>query len=642
MTMCGIAGVVSKKTKVDQGRLRSMLQVLAHRGPEDEGVWYDDTGRVGLGQRRLAIIDLSPGGHQPMISPDKRFIVTFNGEIYNYLELRHELQTQGFSFRSESDTEVLLAAFIAWGKGCVHKLRGMFAFAVWDEKEQTLFAARDRLGEKPFKYYAEGDRFIFASELKAILAYESVPREVDWLAIDVALTYRYVPAPRTGFKNIHKLPAGHTLTWKEGGVTVEPYWQPHQFANIHTARSLEEWKELLWNTFEDSVKERLISDVPVGAFLSGGLDSSSVVAAMARISSRPVKTFSVGFKNHPESETPYAELVAKHYGTEHTNIFIEPNIITILPKLIHHYEEPFFDNSAVPSMAMAEETKKHVTVVLSGDGGDECFGGYPNHTFFKYVTWYHRLPRAVYGSLIPGALDVAGRLIPKRAVKKAAYRAELLSHNTLQAYVDYYGIWQKEFPRTQFYLTKQDLYTETMWSSIRRDHTESLMGEWLGQKTVQKFDPLNRSMLADLASRLPDDYLVKVDIASMAYALETRPPFLDHRLVEASLSLPAQYKVRNGDVKWIWKEIMKNKLPETILTRRKMGFGIPIIGWMRNELYGYLQEELLGGSSLMDSYIRKEVVEQLLKKHKSGEADYSNHLWSLLLLRQWLRTYFSV
>lgn len=638
--MCGIAGIIKKDGAVDRGLLPGMLKCIGHRGPEDEGMWQSQNGQVALGHRRLAIIDLSPGGHQPMISDDGRFIVTFNGEIYNYLEIKKELADLGLEFKTHSDTEVLLKAYMQWKEKSLEKLNGMFAFAIWDQKDSVLFAARDRLGEKPFKYYQSEEKFIFASELKAILVDPTVPREPDWQAVDLAMTYRFVPAPFTGFEEIQKLPAGHYLLWQGGKVSVIPYWQAFDYAKEDDKRSLQDWKTSLWDIFKDSIKGRMISDVPVGAFLSGGLDSSSVVAAMAEISTKKIKTFSVGLKGQPESELPFAKLIADRFKTDHREIIIEPNVIEILPQLVRQFEEPFFDNAAVPTMVMAKETKKHVTVVLTGDGGDELFGGYGNHSFFKQLKTYQGLPSVFYKTIFPQAAKGLAGIIGKPQFKKLFYRTELLGHDLHQAYVDYYAIWKKELKQSRFYLTKDDLYTDQLKQKINIDLSEKLMSQWMGDGTVRKYGDMNRAMLADTVGRLGDNYLMKVDFASMIYALENRAPFLDHRLVQLALSLPEKYKVRNGQVKWIWKQIVQDKIPAEIIARRKAGFGIPIGAWMRSELYDYVRENLIKTDSKLYRYFNKHAIIKLLEDHKKGAADYSNHLWCLLLLQSWLNIFF--
>ena len=640
--MCGIAGIIRSSKPAEEALLGEMLDCIKHRGPEDEGRWFSANKKVALGQRRLAIIDLSPGGHQPMVSDDGRFSITFNGEIYNYLEVKAELEKIGVSFKTKSDTEVLLKAYIAWGEKCLLKLNGMFAFAVWDEREQTLFAARDPLGEKPFKYYWDGASFIFASELKAILRDKTIAREPDWQAVDLAMTYRFVPAPLTGFKNIKKLPAGNFLVWKNGEVLVKPYWQAIDHAKENTTRSVEEWKTILWDTFKDSIKGRLISDVPVGAFLSGGLDSSSVVAAMSEISPGKVKTFSVGLKDQPDSEIPFAKLVADRFKTDHTEIIVDPKVIELLPQLVGQFEEPFFDNAAVPTMVMAKETKKHVTVVLTGDGGDELFGGYSNHSFYKRLAQYQAVPSVLREQAIPGMLGFLASATGNEKMRKTFYRSELLGHDLVQAYVDFYAIWKKELKRSHIYPATADLYTDELKRAIDLNKSETLMAEWLGLGKIPGYGHQNRAMLADIVGRLGDNYLMKVDFASMIYALENRAPFLDRRLVELALSIPEKYKVHNGDVKWIWKQIMIGKIPDAIIARRKMGFGIPIGAWMRNELYEYVRDTLIRSDSVLYRHFKKEVIVRMLEDHKSGKADYSNHLWCLLLIEEWLKTFLTV
>lgn len=639
--MCGIAGIVQVNGNLDQGRITPMLSSLVHRGPDDEGVWVSPRASAVLGQRRLAIIDLSVGGHQPRLSQDGRYVLTFNGEIYNYRALRTELEQLGHVFTSESDTEVLLQAYIQWGEQCLLKLNGMFAFAVWDEHEQRLFMARDPLGEKPLKYYSDKGTLWFASELKAIIADKQVPRVVDWAAVDLALSFRYVPAPQTGFLGIKKLPAGHYAVWQKGEMTVAPYWQARDYTKLRAIDSVQDETEQIWALFKDSVRLRLISDVPLGVFLSGGLDSSSVVAAMAQVSDKRIKTFSVGFPGRPDSETPFARLVANRYGTDHTEIMIEPNVIETVPALVKHYEEPYFDNSAVPTMVMAGLTKPHVTVVLTGDGGDECFGGYPNHAFFKFLTQYHYLPKTVRESIVPGAMAALASLTGSPRWYKQWYRSEVMAKPLATAYTDYYSIWQSALPRTGYYVTKNELYTPEMKAKVNAGAAAQAMADWLGLGTLSRqYGAANQAMLADICSRLTEGYLMKVDYAAMRSAVETRPPFLDRRLVERALSLPEQYKIRNGDVKWILKQAASPFLPAEIISRRKMGFGIPIISWLKNELAGYVHERLLQAPPEFYRYFNRAAIERLINDHAAGKADYSNHIWSLLLLEMWLSEFF--
>lgn len=632
--MCGILGVISQTKRAS---INEALSCITHRGPDSHGTWQSKNAQVQLGHCRLAIIDLSPGGHQPMSTHDGRYTITYNGEIYNYQELKTKLEHVGYRFRSSSDTEVLLYGYAHWGKDILQKLNGMFAFAIWDEKLQILFAARDRMGEKPFKYFYDGKRFIFSSELKAILAFDDIPRDVDWQAVDLAMSFRYVPAPMTGFRNIHKLPAGHYIEYTPAKkmLQIDSYWQARNFAIENHDISYDEWKTQLWDTFKDSVQKRMVSDVPVGAFLSGGLDSSSVVAAMSELSDQPVRTYNVGFPGRPDSEHEYAKQVADRYATKHTQIMIEPDVTSILPMLVKHYEEPFFDNSAVPMLVMAKETKKHTTVVLTGDGADECLGGYPSYWLYRYLDRYHRLPKSLISQAIPAMAGALASHVPLH-VRKQLYRLELLGKDTTRAYLDYYAIWQSEFPKTSHYYTKHDLYKPDFATSIDVRYDATLMDAWM--ETPSSYGPMNKAMLADLQSRLADGYLTKVDMAAMKYAVETRPPFLDHRFVELCLSLPEKYKVHGKNPKTIWKDIMKGKLPESITKRKKMGFGIPIASWMKNEMYQEVHDAVLSHLVLREKF-QERTMEKLFVDHKDGKADYSNHIWSLLLLAKWLDTF---
>lgn len=619
--MCGIAGIIAKQ--VDKAQLESMLTCLVHRGPESSGTWVSNNGTAAFGHRRLAIQDLSPLGHQPMLTKDGRYAITFNGEIYNCDEIRKELQKKGFSFISTGDTEVLLAAYVAWGKDCLQKLNGMFSFAIWDEKNEELFAARDRMGEKPFKYYHDKERFIFASELKAILANKSVPREVDWQAIDCAMSFRFVAAPQTGFKHIKKLPAGHYLIWKNNQVTVERYWrledvQPEQ-------KSSAEWKEQLWSTFKDAVEKRLISDVSVGALLSGGIDSTSVVAAISEVSKKPIDTFVISI-NEDSEDQQYAREAARFYKTNHHEIAIkEINYATVLEQLAVAYDEPFFDQSALPSLIISSHIKKQVTVVLTGDGGDELFAGYSSYPFAKFLQRYHRLPGVVRRAL-PNVLSFS---------KTKQYYAEVISQDFFDAYTDYYALWKTDLPKSKKYITKADLYRPELKNKIDMHFAAKQMKSWFGNQK----DLVNAAMHADIVGRLADGYLTKVDVAMMQSAVEARPPFLDHRLVEMSQRIPSSLKIVGKNQKQIWKETIKDKVPASIINRRKVGFGIPLHAILKTDLREKLEATILQPNALVAEHFSLPVMKQLWSDHLAGKADYSNHLWSIFMLELWLKKY---
>lgn len=622
--MCGIAGII-KNNSIDEKKLMAeMLSALAHRGPEDEGIWESENKKVVLGQRRLAILDLSPLGHQPMTTKDNRYSITFNGEIYNYQDIKTELQELGWEFFSTSDTEVLLYAYAQWKEKCLEKLNGMFAFAVWDEAEQTLFAARDRLGEKPFKYYYDGDNLLFASELKAILRNQNVPREIDWQAIDIAMSLRFVPSPMTGFKDIKKLPAGHFLKWHNGAIEIVEYWRPGEIKPDQT-KTLSEWKKDVWDLFVDSVKKRLISDVPIGAFLSGGVDSTSVVAALNELK-HPLNTYVISIGGQSD-DSKYAELAAKFFGTKHKHIELSAeNLSKAVERLVDFYDEPFFDASALPSMLISEAMKPEVTVVLSGDGGDELFGGYSAYQFVKKLSFIKRVLPTWIKIIIPAINKISPAL---------AYRLEILSNDFYQAYCDYFSTWKSKLPITRKYLTKDDLFNSELKQIINPTVGAKLMKEWFGASGELS----NDAMVADLSGRLPDGYLAKTDFATMAAALEIRPPFLDYRLAELAEAIPEKFKIKGAEGKWLWKEIIKDRIPSEIINRKKSGFSIPLDKILKDELRLQAEDILLNKQSLVSKYFDTETMSKLWQDHLSNKADYSNHIWSIIMLELWLKKY---
>jgi asparagine synthase (glutamine-hydrolysing) len=619
--MCGIAGLVSQKKSVDPQVVRSMLATLTHRGPEDEGVFFDTEGTVALGQCRLAIIDLSPGGHQPMTSADGRYTLTFNGEIYNYIELRSELKGQGYSFHTESDTEVLLHAFIAWGETCIEKLRGMFAFAVWDSREKRLFAARDRMGEKPFVYAVVRNTLFFASELKALLSSKEIAREIDWSVMSDVLALRFVPAPSTGIKGVHKLPAGHSLVFSHGQVEIKRYTSrivKEQF------ESLELTKKNLWHTFQAAAVSCLTtSDVPVGAFLSGGLDSSSVVAALVRAGHTP-KTYCVAVGEESE-DIRAARLVARHFGLEktHEEIIVPATALEdMVQKVIQTYDEPFTDQSAVPSLIIAEHMKKYATVVLGGDGADELFGGYDTYQHMRLFKQMARIPNGV-------RLQFAQMMAHVSA--KAAYPFEIMTGDVYDMYVKRFSVWKKSLPLSKRYITEDDLFTPQFREKMHG--SESSLERWLRMYASE--GPLKAALLADQEGRLPDGYLYKVDMASMRSAVEVRSPFLDPRLVELANQTPAAFHVR-GKGKWVWRQMVKDILPPHVLQRKKKGFSMPL-DRLFNEQFGvFAKQVLLRPERETKELFREDIVEKLFRDHALGKADYSNHLWALLMIELWI------
>lgn len=621
--MCGILGIIQKE-KIDKSIFSEMLKTISHRGLDDEGAWFSESEDIALGHRRLSIIDLSKAGRQPMFCADKRFAIIFNGEIYNFQEVKEELIKNGYKFFSASDTEVCLNAYIEWGKECLQKFNGMFSFAIWDDKEKKLFAARDRMGEKPFKYYFDGEKFIFASEIKAILA-AGVKKEIDWQAVDIALGFRFIPAPATGFKNIFKLPAGHFLIWQANELKIEKYWDAGG-READKRKKMADWKKEIWDLFLDSVKKRMVSDVPVGAFLSGGLDSTSVVAAMSEISEKPVDTFVISFDENNE-DRKHAKIAANYFKTNHHEIKIEEiDFEAALKKVVDFYDEPFFDQSALPSLLIGEHIKKHVPVVLGGDGGDELFGGYDNYKFAKFLDNYQKLPRFVYSKLIPFISGFSENFL---------YKAEILGKDFYFAYVDYFSTWKSSLPKSNKYLTKDDLYLPELKTRIDMDSSAKLMRKWFSGNG----EIANRAMLADIRGRLADGYLTKIDIATMANTVEARAPFLDHRLVELSQTVPGRLKIKNGEEKYIWKEILREKIPAEILNRKKIGFSLPLDLILKKQLKGAVEKNILSEESEIAKVFSVSAIRKLWQDHLDSKADYSNHLWSLLILELWIKKY---
>jgi asparagine synthase (glutamine-hydrolysing) len=624
--MCGIAGkrFHDPRRPVDPGLLDRMSAILAHRGPDDAGVYRD--GAVGLVARRLAIQDLSAAGHQPMASPDGRYWITFNGEIYNFLLLREALERQGVPFRSRSDTEVILALYARHGPACLAHLRGMFAFAIWDRATGTLFAARDRLGKKPLFYHAGPDAFVFASEPKALLQDPDVPAVPDPVALHHYLTYGYVPAPWSAFRGVRKLPPGHYLVLRDGRLAIERYWTL-RYTPKRTEGEGPLTEELLARLTE-AVRLRLISDVPVGAFLSGGLDSSAVVALVRRVTGGPVRTFSIGFDRPDYDETRYARLVARHLGTEHHEAVVKPDAVAGLRQLVWHYSEPFADSSALPSLALCEMARGFVTVALNGDGGDEDFLGYDRYLATALLGRLDRLPAAVrrLGRR-------TSRWLPARRAKSWPYRLRRLAEVWPLAPSRRYAAWVTCFGGDD----KAALYTPALAAELGA--TDSLALLDAATEASDAPEVLERLVHADVQLYLPDDLLVKMDIASMAHSLEVRSPFLDHHVVEFAARLPVRLKLRGWTAKYLLRRAMRGLLPEPVLRRPKMGFGVPIDHWFRHELREMAYDLLLDARARQRGYFRPEVVRRYLDEHVAGRAHHHARLWSLLVLEQWHRVF---
>jgi len=634
--MCGITGAVWTEPGkgIDQATLRRMVEVLAHRGPDGEGAYTADlrvepgqaaAPGVALGHRRLAIIDVA-GGQQPMANEDRSVWIVFNGEIYNFRELRQRLETAGHRFHTRSDTETIVHLYEDEGLEFVEHLNGMFALAVWDSRQRRLVLARDRLGEKPLVYRQEPGRLAFASELKSLLEVPGVPRELDPQALDAYLTYQYVPHPQTIYRGIAKLPPGHLAVYCDGRLEVKPYWRVDFQAEEE--RPVEEDARELRELLTSSVRMRLESDVPLGAFLSGGIDSTIVVGLMQKLSGQPVRTFSIGFPVPEYDETKYAAVAARAFGTEHREFRVDPDAVAVLPKLVWHYDEPFADSSAVPTWYLAQVTRQHVTVALTGDGGDELFAGYPRYRAVWLASWFDRLPgplRRVLSGRFWQRLPSSPR---QKSLRRRLRRfTEVLGSPPLERYLQWIAIFNAA--------RRAELYSADL--ADRLPPSDPLEFIQARAALCSRRDPVTAVSLTDLITYLPCDLMTKVDIASMAHGLECRPPFLDHRLVELAARMPLARKFRFGHGKQILLEVFGDLLPEPIRHRPKMGFGVPLDHWFRGPLAGFTREVLLGRQTLERGLFRPEVVRRLVEEHLAGRFDHAYRLWALLVLELWQR-----
>ena len=625
--MCGIAGRYNFRTgrPVDEALIVGMCDFISHRGPDEAGVFV--AGPTGLGHRRLSIIDLTPTGRQPMTSPDGLTTIVFNGEIYNFLELRRELETRGHRFRGHSDTEVLLAAYQEFGVDCLSRLRGMFAFAIWDARDRTLFIARDRIGKKPVHYWMDGDGIAFGSEAKVFFADPSFSASPDLEAISHYLTYQYVPSPHSAFEGVRKLPPGSYLLVRDGGISIHRYWRirytPKQRISEGDAA-----RELL-SRLTDAVRLRMISDVPLGAFLSGGIDSSAVVAIMAQVSGRPVKTFSIGFDEKDYDELPFARLVAQRYATDHHEFIVRPDAASVVPALAWHYDEPYADESAVPSYYLSQLTRQHVTVALNGDGGDESFAGYRRYVLDDRLERFDRLPSwtrqaaLTFIGAVPEAASLGSTLARARVwAARAASSRELRYARRMMHFT----------PELKQRLCVGDLREAAM----RHDSSRIVLDAFAASDAIDFGDAM---LDTDVNHYLPDCLLVKVDIATMAHGLEGRSPLLDHEVMEFAATLPYDLKRRGNDGKRLLKQAVRELLPPEILNRRKMGFGVPLEYWFRDDLKDMASDLLLTGPGTRRGLFDGSVVRRMLEDHVRGTAQWHDQLWNLLMLEHWFQTF---
>lgn len=639
--MCGIAGAswTADAQPLAEETLRRMTSVLAHRGPDDSGTWRTQSGGPGaaLGHRRLSIIDLQTG-HQPLGNEDGTVWITYNGEIYNYRELRPQLEARGHRFATACDTEVIVHAWEEYGPDCVDHIRGMFSFALWDDNKKQLFLARDRLGQKPLFYRCEDNRLLFASELKALLQIPGLPRELDPCAVDEFLTFQYVSHPRCILKGFNKLPPAHRALYTGGKLHVERYWTPpfaeHPSSLLSHPSSLAGWQQQLRETLTEAVRLRMRSDVPLGAFLSGGIDSTIIAGLMQQLSDRPVHTFSIGFPVKRFDETSYARKAAARLGTEHHEYVVEPSALEMLPRLIWHYDEPFADSSAIPMMYLSQVTRREVTVALSGDGGDELFAGYDRYRAVQLGTLFDRLPRPLQKFITAKIWQKIPASVEQRTLRRRFKRLlAALGQPPERRYLRWISILDDERRRAMY----SDDFADRLGTFDSAEFILRAYQECPGR------DFLTRTTCTDLLTYLPCDILTKIDIASMAYGLECRSPFLDHRVAELAARMPVELKSRWGrrckHGKWILVETFKDLLPPSIRKRSKMGFGVPLDHWFRNELKPLLYDVLLDEKTLSRGFFRPEAVRALVEEHTSSRWDHSYRLWALLCLELWQRTF---
>ena len=632
--MCGITGGIWRETSsaVDVETLAKMTEAISHRGPDDSQTWHDTSHRdaygksvgVGLGFRRLSIIDLA-GARQPMTNETGTLRMVFNGEVYNYKTLRRRLEGTGHAFATDGDGESILHLYEDAGTDCFAQLNGMFAVAIWDPNRNRLVLARDRLGQKPLYYAVRNDLLVFASELKSLAAVAGICQEIDPAAIDEFLTYQYIPYPGTIWKGVRKLPPGHFAIFENERLSIHNYWDfdPNLERQMRRPVASEQLRELL----TDSVRLRMQSDVPLGAFLSGGVDSSLITALAQSVSSEPVRTFSIGFPVADFDETGYAATVAEHLGTQHERFEVVPDGVEVLDKLVWQFDEPFGDSSAVPTWYLSERTRRKVTVALSGDGGDELFAGYDRYQALWLST---QLLKCLPIHKFPG-VGLVHRLPDSDKQRSLVRRAKRFLGAIGQPTALRYLNWLQIFPESMRASLYKDEFVERLPGD---DPFEFLNTFW--QKIEQR-DLVTRASLSDLMTYLPCDLMTKVDIASMAHGLEVRQPMLDHRVVELAASLPIGLKFRGRRGKLILEDAFGDLIPRKIFRRKKMGFGIPIGGWFRNELKPMVHETLLGSDAKVNDYFRPEAIADLVTAHEENRHNHGYRLWNLLILEKWLR-----
>lgn len=602
-----------------------MCQTIVHRGPDAEGIHVGPC--IGLGQRRLSIIDLSEAATPPLTNEDESIWLVFNGEIYNFASLRSDLARRGHTLRTHSDTEVILHLYEEYGTSCLDHLRGMFAFALWDSRRRRLFAARDRIGKKPFFYARTPSALTFGSSISALLADPALEVAPNLVAIDQYLRCQYVPSPVTAFEGINKLPAAHYLVCDvDGQLEVSRYWRP-PVGEIRTDLvNREEAKREILTALKDAVRSRMVSDVPLGAMLSGGIDSGTVVALMAMESSAPVKTFSAGFKDDPDNELSIARSVAKRYGTDHHEFMLDTSALDALPLLVRHYGEPFADSSAIPTYLITRMARQHVTVALTGDGGDESFSGYDRYGALLRWQVLDRIPLPIRTTLFGTSARLLDRFPHRNWLSRLARGCQMASVPLATRYPMYISVFKDAECTAGYSRNFQALLTQ---SSV----------ETRGSPATPEASTADWMMNHDQLNYLPDCLMVKSDVASMANSLELRSPFLDHKFIELAARIPSTFKRRGRHGKIVLKEAVQELLPHDVLNKPKTGFGVPLAGWFRNPLRGMLHETLLDHRTLRRGLFTPAFIRRLVDEHVAGKRDWSNRLWALLVLELWFREF---
>ncbi len=618
--MCGISGLVYSDAQkhINQQELKLMTDSIKHRGPDDEGFYIDKN--VGFGFRRLSIIDLS-AGHQPLSNEDDSIWIVFNGEIYNYKELRESLINKGHKFKTNTDTETIVHLYEEYGSDCVKYLRGMFGFMIYDKNKKILFGARDRFGIKPFFYYNAPDKFVFGSEIKSILAVPGLNTNIDSQALNHYFTFGYISGNLSIFKHIRKLRPAESMIFdiSSGKLSISKYWEMDYNLNVNLSKA--EMMDLIDEQLTESVKLHMVSDVPLGAFLSGGIDSSSIVALMSKCSSQPVKTFTIGFREQKYNELEYARIIAKKYNTEHHEYIVEPESIDILPLLIQSVDEPFADNSILPTYFVCKFAREHVKVVLSGDGGDELFLGYNSYPKMNLIHKYN-FPSATVNKYLWGAVNY---LVPNQFFGKGYTYYLAQDKNHLGAYSSY--LWMKP--------ERKQLYNNNLLCDIFGTYPEDYKIELLKHSKAPDF--ITKMQELDISTYMVDDILTKVDRTSMLNSLEVRVPLIDHVFAQHVFNIPSKYKFQGSRKKYLFKESMKKYLPPEIFNRAKQGFDLPVTAWFKKDLKVYMSDMICNRNAEIYDYVNYDYVQKILQYDKSGMRHFSLRIWSLLILEEWLQ-----